>query len=546
MLGHLEIENIILVKKASLDFSGSLCVLTGETGSGKSIVLTSILTLLGKETKTRAIVRSGCKYGSIEGIFINIPDDAEAVLLKNALTPTKDIKIKCIVQGTSATFFVNNQQVPQSVIKEIGSVLVEVNRQHEQTHLMDEKNHITILDEYALIHKELAEIALLYKEIQDCERDITEITERNNAIAKEIDYLNETAFELKNAGIQEGEYDLLQEKRIENKRKHSTFETLTNAQKKFESVAMVPTLVNINRMLAQVSSEEAARISEIIERVCTDINELDNSMTNLIEKNYINITEIDKIEERFFYMQDLARKHKIQPYELLAFLEDTVNKIENFNKAEESVQDLNKKKNDLEKAYMKLAKEITAKRQNAAKDLSSKINNSLASLQMPGATFQIDITPIKMQKNGTDKVVFTIETNRNTGFHKLAKIASGGEISRIVLAIKSAIAHLKQTPCVIFDEIDTGISGKTSNAVGEVLLSLAKTTQILVITHQPQVASKASDHFRIIKKHTNDETETTVEKLSQEERINEIARLLSGKDITKEALLNAQILLNGR
>ena len=175
MLRSLEIENIILVKKAVLNFSGGLCVFTGETGAGKSIVLSSILTLLGKETKTKTIVRNGCKYGSIEGVFENIPHESEATLLKNALMPTKDLKIKCITQDASSTYFINNQQVGINIVREIGSHLIEVNRQHEQTHLMDEKNHITILDEYANIQINLKERGLtrrLSSTLKDSQTDV--------------------------------------------------------------------------------------------------------------------------------------------------------------------------------------------------------------------------------------------------------------------------------------------------------------------------------------------------------------------------------------
>ena len=378
MLRSLEIENIILVKKAVLNFSGGLCVFTGETGAGKSIVLSSILTLLGKETKAKAIVRNGCKYGSIEGVFENISDDVEAILLKNALMPTKDIKIKCITQGTNSTYFVNNNQVGINVIREIGSFLIEVNRQHEQTHLMDEKNHITILDEYAGIQKELREIGEVYGQIKNCEAEIEEITAKNNAIAKEIDYLNETLLELKNAGIEEDEYNLLQEKRIENKKKFMAFETLDNAQKKLDGINIIPTLTSVNRMIAQIGGEESEKINEIIDVICENVNNLENGVTNLLEKNFINVSEIDKTEERFFYLQDLARKYKTQPQDLPSFQMEVQNKILGFNKAEESVQELIKQKAEFEKIYTKLANEISKKRQISAKDCPWKQWNSVA------------------------------------------------------------------------------------------------------------------------------------------------------------------------
>ena len=544
MLKILTIENIVLVKKAHLEFNGGLCVLTGETGAGKSIVLNSILTLLGREVKSKALLRQGCKYGAIEGVFQNIPEETERVLLENAITPTKELKIKCILQEEGGMrSFVNNEQVSQTLIKQIGETLIEVNRQHEQTYLMEEKNHINILDEYAQNQSILTQLAEKYREIQVCEKEIQETIARNKQIAFEIDYLKETQTELKNAGIGENEYEELQEKRIQNKKKHNIFETLTTASNKLEGASVGQVLMNIHRMIAPIATDDMETLSQTIDRICIDIQEVEGVITSLIEKNYINISEIDKDEERFFFLQDLARKYKTQPFELYQYKIEVERKIEGFNKTEESITHLNKKKEELEKEYLMLAQELRQKRIIAARELSEKINVSLSALQMDGASFKVEMQETKMKKTGIDVISFTIETNKNMGFGKLSKIASGGEISRIVLAIKAAIAHLKQIPCVIFDEIDTGISGKTSNAVGEVMLDLAKNTQIIVITHQPQVAAKAHDHFRIFKKHESGATETIVEKLGSEERVSEIARLLSGEHITHEALSNARILL---
>ncbi len=544
MLKILTIENIVLVKKAYLEFNGGLCVLTGETGAGKSIVLNSILTLLGREVKSKALLRQGCKYGAIEGVFQNIPEETERVLLENAITPTKELKIKCILQEEGGMrSFVNNEQVSQTLIKQIGETLIEVNRQHEQTYLMEEKNHINILDEYAQNQSILTQLAEKYREIQVCEKEIQETIARNKQIAFEIDYLNETQTELKNAKIGENEYEELQEKRIQNKKKHNIFETLTTASNKLEGASVGQILMNIHRMIAPIATDDMETLSQTIDRICIDIQEVEGVIASLIEKNYINISEIDQDEERFFLLQDLARKYKTQPFELYQYKIEVERKIESFNKTEESIAHLNKKKEQLEREYLVLAQELRQKRITAAKELSEKVNISLSALQMDGASFKVEMQETKMKKTGIDVISFAIETNKNMGFGKLSKIASGGEISRIVLAIKAAIAHLKQIPCVIFDEIDTGISGKTSNAVGEVMLKLAQNTQIIVITHQPQVAAKAHDHFRIYKKQENDLTETIVEKLGSDERIQEIARLLSGEHITQEALSNARILL---
>ncbi|MFT4968044.1 MAG: DNA repair protein RecN (Recombination protein N) [Candidatus Deianiraeaceae bacterium] len=544
MLKRLVIENVVLIKSACLEFSGGLCALTGETGAGKSIVLNSILTLIGKETKVKSLLRHGCKYGSIEGVFVDILEETERLLLENAITPTNELTIKCIVQESGGSrYFINNQQVLQSLVEKVGNTLIEINRQHEQTFLMDEKNHIKILDEYANNTAILQELAEKYREIQICEKEIQETIERNKKVSYEIEYLKETQQELKNAEIGETEYDELQEKRIQNKKRHNTFETLTSAQCKLEGASVGQVLMNVHRMITPIATEETETLSETIDRICIDIQEVEGVIHSLIEKNYINISEIDKDEERFFLLQDLSRKYKTQPFILYQYTIEVERKIEGFNKTEESIAELNKHKELLEGGYLALAQTLRKKRNYAGGELIQKINASLSDLQMDGASFRIEFSETKMKKNGMDSVYFVIETNKNMGFGKLALIASGGEISRIVLAIKGAIAHLRQTPCVIFDEIDTGISGKTSNAVGDVMLKLANNMQIIVITHQPQVAAKACDHFCISKKHQYDETETKVEKLTQDERMYEIARLLSGAKISQEALSNAKILL---
>lgn len=544
MLKSLTVENIVLVKKATLEFEGGLAVFTGETGAGKSIILNSILTLLGKETKSKSLLRQGCKYGSIEGVFDVLPEEAESLLLENAITPTKELKLKCIVQASGGPkYFVNNEAVSVSVIKDLGNLLIEVNRQHEQTYLMEERNHINILDEYAQNGEILGKLAEKFREIQVTEREIQETIAQNKQIAFEIDYLRDVLLQLKNAGLDEQEYDALQEKRLQNKKKANIFETLKSASAKIEGASVGVVLMNVHRMIAPIANEGVENLSQTIDRICVDIQEVEAVISNLMEKNFINIAEIDKDEERFFFLQDLARKFKIQPQDLPQFKIETESRIEGFDKTEQSIGHLNKKREVLEKEYNAIALEVRERRKNAGVKLEESINASLAALQMEGATFRVMVEEAKMKKNGTDSVVFMIEANKSMGFGRLSVVASGGEVSRIVLAIKAAIAHLKQTPCVIFDEIDTGISGKTSNAVGYVMAGLAKKMQIVIITHQPQVAAKAHDHFRITKISTEGETETLVEKLGSEDRVNEIARLLSGDVITKEALSNARILL---
>ncbi len=565
MLKLLTIENIILIKRTTLHFEGGLCVLTGETGAGKSIILNSILTLFGKETKSKALVRQGCKYGAIEGIFDNIPEETEKLLVQHAITPDSELKIKCIIQANgSITSFINNEQVAPEVIKQVGETLIEVNRQHEQTYLMEEKNHITILDDYASSGEILLNLEDIYRKIQICEREIQETIARNKQIAFEIEYLKDAQKEVIDANIEKEEYEELQEKRIKNKKKHNTFQTLTSASSKLEQASVGQVLMNIHRMIAPIvginsenseenpkSGNDIANLSETVDRICIDIQEVEGAIESLIQQNYINIAEIDRDEERFFFLQDLAKKYKTQPFELHQYLIDITKKIDGFNKTEESIAELTKQQKELEVQYFEIAEKLSALRKIAAKNLAEKVNESLKSLQMEGACFDIKIEQGKMRKNGIDTIIFMIETNKNMGFDHLSKIASGGEISRIVLAIKAAIVHLRQIPCVIFDEIDSGISGKTSDSVGKVMLKLAQSVQIIVITHQPQVAAKAHDHFRITKFQTNtqgkseniSETETTVEKLTSDERIHEIARLLSGANISDEAISNAKILL---
>ena len=449
----------------------------------------------------------------------------------------------------------------------MGEALIEVNRQHEQTYLMEEKNHISILDDYASSSELLLSLEEVYRKIQICEREIQETITRNKQISFEIDYLKDAQKEIKEAEIEEKEYEDLQEKRIQNKKKHNTFQTLTSAFSKLEQASVGQVLMNIHRMISPIvamnlntenaeenpqqnaKKNEMENLSETIDRICIDIQEVEAAIESLIQANYINIAEIDKDEERFFFLQDLAKKYKTQPFELHQHLIDITKKIDGFNKTEESIVELTKQQKVLEAQYFEIAKKLSELRTIAAKNLSKKVNESLKVLQMEGACFDINIEQGKMRKNGIDIVSFIIETNKNMGFDRLSKIASGGEISRIVLAIKAAIVHLRQIPCVIFDEIDTGISGKTSDSVGKVMLKLAQSVQIIVITHQPQVAAKAHDHFRITKtnaenKTTNaNETETTVEKLTNDQRVHEIARLLSGANISDEAISNAKILL---
>lgn len=543
MLTFLEIENILLVKSLAVSFMRGMCVLTGETGAGKSIILNSILLLLGKKTKTdiKSLVREGCEKGFVNGSF-DISNNLElrTFLRDKGFESEEEIIIKRIISKTEKDrIFLNGSLISASLLVEIGNFLIEVNRQNEQISLLEKSYHLKILDLYSETGAELSMVESAYKDLAEILAQKKATIEMLEKFKNERDYLEFLVQEISKLAPEEGEEEKLTSQKIEISKAIKQTQSVNDVmQKLFYEKNIRSSFVSALKMLS-----DHAEAEEIIERILVEIDGLEEVLSAAVYGEASEST-LDKLNERLFLIRDIARKYKVKPDELPEFLQEQKRILESINLSDAKLLELSVKEKEAQAKYNDCARALSAKRKIHAKKLEDQINGEFESLQMKGANFFVEFSDLpKATLQGVDCVEFLIQTNVGTKRGSIAKIASGGELSRILLAIKIALLKIQTIQTVIFDEIDAGIGGMAALAVGEKLKELSKCVQIILITHQAQIASKADLHLKIAKTEIDGEMHTNLKPLNLVEKEYEIARMLTGST-SEESLLNARQILN--
>ena len=552
MLKSLSIRNVVLIDSLDIDFSNGLIVLTGETGAGKSILLDSLGLLLGNRAES-SLIRSGTDKLSVTGVFeVNSGNKIFELAKEYDLDIDGDIIIKRIItaDGKNKIWF-NDQIISLKLLKELSSNLIEIHGQHDNQGLLNPATHCDILDNYGCYEEITAKTKQSYQQYKALNNEL-KTKEQELAKAKEDEEnLCHWVKELEKAAPQKGEEEQLRSRRSE----------LMNAEKIIEKLnAAYSALNGGNSVLEQISKARNAisRANEIVSGKYADIEQnLENALYTLndaveqIENNSADISlnqnEIDNIETRLFMLRDLAKKHQTEVDMLPEKLEELSNALNSLQKGEDCLAEMRQNVAKLRAEYIKNAEDLSKKRQAAAQKLDKSIMKELPPLKMEKAVFKTALVQKdenQWGENGWDSVCFEVSTNPNTPMGALNKIASGGELSRFMLALKVNLAQQSSQETLIFDEIDTGIGGATAEAVGERLSRLAQNEQVLVVTHSPQVAAFSNEHFKVEKKTVEDITTTNLIKLAQNEKIEEIARMLAGEKITKEARAAATVLVN--
>ena len=558
MLKFLSIQNVVLIDKCEIDFSENsqgLCILTGETGSGKSILLDAFGLAIGFRSNLRLIGNDSDK--SIVSAVFDISKNkiCKEILQENNLLDENnpdELRIRRILQEKSSSkAFINDQTIGINLLAQIGETLVEIHGQHDSRGLLNPIFHEKILDEFAQNENILKKINIIYEELRITNQKIADLATKKEQAKREQDYLQYIVRELETANIQPNEEEDLMAKKnhLTGKEKILDFlndfktnliesnSNLISAQK-----ILIRNKNTINNFLRDKQSDFEAINDEIDNQNITlekIIEEVENIRKNLNsgEEN------LQEIEERLFEIKTLARKFNVSSNELPKIIQDAQEKLRILENESQFTDTLNNKKEELTKEFNKIANEIHEKRKKSAIILAKKVEDELKFLKMENVKFLVDIKKTEnFGSSGFDKVKFLAAINNNN-FDEIIKIASGGELSRFMLALKVALMEIKSTPTIIFDEIDTGIGGMTADAVGKRLKILADNLQIFVVTHQPQIAAKANLHFRISKKKVTNKIKTFVEKLNEESKNSEIARMISGEEISKESLAAAEILL---
>lgn len=554
MLTGLTIRDIVLIDRLRLSFSGGLAVLTGETGAGKSILLDSLGLALGRRSEAK-LVRPGADKASITAEF-ELPEDhaVHAILDENDLPREDHLILRRTVSADGRSkAFVNDQPVGIALLKQIGERLVEVQGQFDQHGLLDAATHIDLLDAFGGLDAERGQVERLFGGWQAARREYDKAAAKAEAARKEEDYLRFSAEELDKLSPQPGEEEDLAERRT----------LLQNAERLTESITAAVDFLSGNggaddglrqaqRALDRVADKMGERLNEVVaglDRAAVEIEEAIGQLNRIGSDLNADSGALEDIEERLFALRDIARKHGTGVDDLPRLREDIAERLTFIDAGEERLAALTAQAETARKEYERAAETLSAKRRSAAERLDAAVNAELPPLKLERARFATEIHPLEPSKwgpNGRDRVGFAVTTNPGMPGGPLDKIASGGELSRFLLAIKVALAEVGTVPTLVFDEVDAGVGGATAAAVGERLGRLAERLQVLVVTHSPQVAARGVSHWRVAKSTGNDgRAATSVSSLDPHNRREELARMLSGAEITDEARAAADRLIQG-
>lgn len=552
MLSELWINNIAIIKTENIAFSAPFTVLTGETGAGKSIILDAIELALGARAD-KELVRHGEEKASVVAVFTDVPDRIFAVLGKYDIPREENLMLRRDIsaQGQS-TARINGRPVPVSALKEVGNMLISIHGQHMGMYLLDPVNHINILDSFADTESDIAAYSLLYERMRDIKAEINRLHRDEKEKVRRIEMLKFQIAEINAVSPKAGEADALEEKlkllaNAEKTAKYAKliYRALYRSEKGLSACDLIEKSTEAAEALSDIignSAEYTEQLSDIRYRL-EDIAETIYKKCDIGTENPSEL--IDKTQERLEELKKLGRKYGSTVEEILDFrakAEEDLSEIEN---SDDMIADLTEELKGLKKEALTAASAISEKRKNAAAVLSRKIVSELAFLEMENVSFEISVKKSEIfLPNGCDEVEFLVSANKGEPLMPLAKIASGGEISRIMLALKCAMADKEKTPTLIFDEIDTGISGKTSYKIGIKMRQSSQTSQIICITHSPQIAAIAAEHLLVSKKETEGRTFSSARVLLHDGRVNEIARIIGGEKITEKTLTAAREMLD--
>ncbi len=550
MITSLSIHNVVLIDKAEIQFAPGLCILSGETGSGKSILLDALGLAIGFRANMRLIGLDENKAQVTADFDISKNPGCSEFLAENDLIDSQNpgqLRIRRTISDSSVNkIFVNDNPIGVNLLAKIGEFLVEVHGQHDQRGLLNIASHVEILDEFSGNQKLLGELKINYENLREVEKKIADLNAKKEAALREKDYLEHVVRELENADVKAGEEDDL----VSKKELLIGREKIINAANDLKSHLLeANSQLNLAQKVIIRNQKHLEKYSELSDKVDRQISELDSEIEGIeshLRDLFLGENNLEDIEERLFFIRSLARKFGTSVENLSQIIAEAKHKLTLISGDEKSSKDLEIKRSELVAEYKKMASQLSEKRKKSSKILAQKVEEELSFLKMGGVKFEAEVvtSDLQISPSGADKVRFVAAINGGN-FDDISKIASGGELSRFMLALKVALLEVKSVPTMIFDEIDTGIGGSTADAVGKRLKTLSTRLQILVVTHQPQIAAKADNHFKINKIFSGNKAKTEIKKLDENEREQEIARMLSGEQISSEAVSAARSLIQG-
>lgn len=549
MLQNLSIQDFLLIEKLDLDFHAGFCVITGQTGAGKSILLTAIRFAFGAGGGAE-LVRTGKDKAVVTLVFAldekylsQLPDFGIDLKAEDSLV----IRAVQFVNGRKK-FFINDQIVSQKSVNSLFDYLLEIHGQHSHTALLNSANHLEILDQFAGNSSLRQELYELYKKWQDSARELEKIERAKGSIESEIDYLTHVCQEFEDLKLIEGEEERLQDIKRQLQNSDNEIKLITTIIKEVEAANIEQLVVRAQRQLAKRENEQYNPINQLFEDIYNKTEELKHSLNEVLQRFAVPEYPLEEIDDRLYSIRSIARKHGCTVSELASFIETSKQKLIELQTKMFNSSELASKIESLKKQYFAKAKLLSETRNQAARNLEKITRQELELLDMKKAVFIVDITStaeeLGANSKGIDRVRFLASTNPGLPKAPIDKIASGGELSRLMLAFRAALFDKYPRRTIVFDEIDVGISGSVADSIGQRLKNLGQAAQVIVITHQPQVAGKADQHILVTKQQYQEQTSVSVNKLDLDQRILEVARMISGQNITDKSLAAAKELID--
>ncbi|MDH3513572.1 MAG: DNA repair protein RecN [Gammaproteobacteria bacterium] len=552
MLTQLYVRDFAIVHELSLTYEPGFTVLTGETGAGKSILIDALALVLGERADSD-VIRHGCTRAEVSASFALKPSHDSAKWLKdNDLFGDQECVVRRLIEADKPSRgFINGRPVPMQMLRELGEYLVDIHGQHEHQSLLRRNSQRQILDDYAGLDDTVAALAGLYREMEALRQRLADLKRQSSDREARVELLRYQVRELDALSLAADEIPVLEEEHVRLANGAELVEgvhSLTQAIQEDEEAAVSPHLA---RAIARLESlikydPRLGEISALLNEAAIQIDEAAGRLNHYLESLELDPSRLQAVERRLSTVHDLARKHKIKPEELPAVharLRAELNEIENLDTSLEQLEQ------DLEQArtaYFKTASDVSRARQGAAKKLSKAITGEMQELGMPGGNFEVVLAPLpdgETAAHGLEHVEFLVSANPGQPVRPLAKVASGGELSRVSLALQVVAAGSGRIPTLIFDEVDVGIGGRVAEVVGRKLRVLGESRQVLCITHLAQVAAQATQHVQVRKQTEGKDTLAEAVLLAERERTMEIARMIGGVEISKQTLAHAKDML---
>jgi len=550
LLNNLLINNYTLIDDINVAFANGFSCITGETGAGKSILLGGLSLVLGKRADLSSL-RNKERKCIVEAEFEIAPYNLRAFFEDHDLDyESRTIIRREILPSGKSRAFINDTPVTLGILSQLGDRLVDVHSQHQTLRLTDHDFQLKVVDAMAdnkeildVYHKELQAYQTASKELEHL------IDFQRNAI-KEHDYNSFLLQELKSASLQEGMQESLEEQYEQLNNVETIVEQLSRGHQLLndEQIGVLNLLIELRQAAGRLATfgHQYAQLNERIESLYIEIDDISTELQSFMEQAEADPKLLEEVGARLQLLYDLQKKHGAQHVpELLAIMQELEEKVATTENLDKEISEMEHQVAIKKKALEEISEALGQRRASVLPELKKYLEERLDTLGMPSATFALEIkTSEKFKHNGKNDLIFLFSANKGTNFGELKKVASGGELSRIMLTIKAILARYENLPTIMFDEIDTGVSGEISNRMGDIMHDMGKTMQVFSITHLPQVASKGDHHFKVYKTDEGGVTRTQMKKLDPDERVVELAEMLGGKELTDSAMAHARQLLN--